>query len=73
MIGVPTRGASTCSSLARQIHAATDWRTLKQSPPTGDGVAFEIDGPFGGLIGNVRVPLDGLQPAERRPSGSSGR
>ena len=39
----------------------------------GNGVTFEIGGPFGGLLGNVRVPLDGLQPAERRPSSPRGR
>jgi secreted PhoX family phosphatase len=38
----------------------------------GNGLTFEIGGPFGGLIGNVRVPLAGLQHAERRPSGSGG-
>tara|TARA_R110002110_G_scaffold89333_7_gene232857 strand:+ start:902 stop:1105 length:204 start_codon:yes stop_codon:yes gene_type:complete len=34
------------------------------------GIAFEIGRPLGGPLGNVRVVLEGLQPAERRPSGS---
>ncbi len=33
----------------------------------GNGVTFEVSGPFGRLPGSVGVPIKGLQPAERLP------
>lgn len=39
----------------------------------GNGVTFEISGPFGRLPGSVGVPTKGLQPAERLSTGSGSR